>query len=112
MKSQAEVPALVINMYPDFAEALKCAEVVREGVAKTLAPRYYENLNGSVACFKHIGCSAQAHLDTNPNARAFDTDLTRWYRMTTKQVSEFAELVKNHGNGAVCESCRYEGETE
>lgn len=77
---------------------------------QTATKRYYENLNGSIACVKHLGCSAQAHLENNPNARAFDTDLTRWYRMTAKEIVEFAELVKDFGNGEVCESCRYEGE--
>ena len=76
---------------------------------ETKTKRYYENLNGSVVCIKHIGCSAQGHLENNPNARVFDTDITRWRRMTTKDVIEYAEMVKDHGNGAVCESCRYEG---
>lgn len=71
---------------------------------------HYEDLNGSIACFKHIGCSAQGVIENNPKVKAFNTDLTRWVRMTARDKFEFAKFLANNIDGAtgkvICESCR------
>ena len=64
----------------------------------------YENINGGIYCHKHIGCSAQAVIESNPTIQSFDTDLTSWFRMTEEEVTEFATFINND---ETCEDCRH-----
>lgn len=64
----------------------------------------YENTNGGIYCQKHIGCSAQAIIESNPTIESFDTDLTSWFRMTDAEVAEFATFINND---ETCEDCRH-----
>jgi non-homologous end joining protein Ku len=64
----------------------------------------YENTNGGIYCYKHVGASAQATIDNSPSIKAFQTDLTSWVRLTNKEIAEFANLINND---ETCEDCRY-----
>ena len=65
----------------------------------------YQDTNGRIACYNHIGCSAQAEIDNNTDITEFDTDLTSWFRMTNDEVTEFATLINNQ---ETCEDCRHQ----
>ena len=64
----------------------------------------YQNTNGGIYCHNHIGCSAQATIQSNPTIESFDTDLTSWFRMTDAEVAEFATIINND---ETCEDCRH-----
>jgi hypothetical protein len=67
----------------------------------------YEDLNGRIVCYRHLGASGQGCVDSNPKATKFDTGLTTWKRMTPKQVAEFAQFIAQYGKGnEICEDCR------
>jgi hypothetical protein len=70
---------------------------------KTMA--FWEDLNGRVACEKHIGNEAKFVLDIRKKAKTITTSMTKWYKMSQAEVTEFAELVGH--DKSICESCRY-----
>lgn len=67
--------------------------------------KFWSDLNGRVACEKHIGSEARFLLDIRKKARTIETSMTNWFRMSEKEVAEFSELVG--ADHSVCESCRY-----
>jgi hypothetical protein len=70
---------------------------------KTMA--FWEDLNGRVACEKHIGNEARFVLDIRKKAKCITTSMTKWYKMSQAEVTEFSELVGH--DKSICESCRY-----
>jgi hypothetical protein len=70
---------------------------------KTMA--FWEDLNGRIACEKHIGNEAKFALQARKSAKTITTSMTKWFKMTEAEVTEFAELVGH--DKSVCESCRY-----
>ena len=66
---------------------------------------FWEDLNGRVACEKHIGNEARFVLDIRKTAKTITTSMTKWYKMSQAEVTEFAELVGH--DKSICESCRY-----
>ena len=72
---------------------------------RAVSQKFYSDLNGSVYCTKHLGYEASSVLEHNPNAKEFSTSMTTWFRMTAREVFDFAVMVG--GVDKVCESCRY-----
>ena len=72
---------------------------------KTVTQKFYSDLGGAVYCTKHLGYEASSVLEHNPNAKEFSTSMTTWFRMTAREVFDFAVMVG--GVDKVCESCRY-----
>lgn len=72
---------------------------------KTATQKFYSDLNGTIYCVEHLGYEASSTLQHNSTAREFSTSMTSWFRMTTKEVFEFAKFAG--GLDKVCESCRY-----
>jgi hypothetical protein len=70
---------------------------------KTMA--FWEDLNGRIACEKHLGMEASSRLATRKSAKTITTSMTKWFKMTEAEVTEFAELVGH--DKSICESCRY-----
>jgi len=66
---------------------------------------FWSDLNGRIACEDHIGFEASSKLSTNKSRKTIKTSMTTWSKMTTKETTEFSELVGlDH---TICESCRY-----
>jgi hypothetical protein len=66
---------------------------------------FWSDLNGRIACEDHIGFEASSKLSTNKSRKTIKTSITTWSKMTTKEATEFSELVGlDH---TICESCRY-----
>ena len=72
---------------------------------KTATQKFYSDLNGAIYCVEHLGYEASSTLQHNPTAREFSTSMTTWFRMTAREVFDFAVMVE--GIDKVCESCRY-----
>lgn len=72
---------------------------------KTVSQKFYSDLNGAVYCVEHLGYEASSALQQNPNSKKFDTSMTSWFRMTAREVFDFAAMTG--GIEKVCESCRY-----
>lgn len=70
---------------------------------KTMA--FWEDLNGRVACENHIGNEAKFALEIRKTAKSITTSMTKWYKMSQAEVTEFAQLVGH--DKSICESCRY-----
>lgn len=65
---------------------------------------FWSDLNGRIACNKHIGSDASARLQSRPSAVTIITATTIWCKMTDQEATEFSELVGlDH---TICESCR------
>jgi hypothetical protein len=72
---------------------------------RAVTQKFYSDLNGAVYCTKHLGYEASSVLEHNPKAKEFHTSMTTWFRMTAREVFDFAVMVE--GIDKVCESCRY-----
>jgi hypothetical protein len=65
---------------------------------------FWSDLGGRIACNKHIGDEASARLQSRPSAKSITTSMTKWFKMTDQEATEFSELVGlDH---TICESCR------
>jgi hypothetical protein len=73
---------------------------------QVLTETFWENLNGRIVCEKHIGCEATSRLEKRPSVKTITTSMTKWFKMTEQEVSEFSELVG--ADHSICESCRSE----
>ena len=72
---------------------------------ETITETFYADLNGRIACTDHVGVEASAKLSNGKLPKTITTSLTKWYKMTDQEASEFSELVGlDH---TICESCRY-----
>ena len=65
---------------------------------------FWENLNGRIVCQDHIGVEASAKLSNGKSPKTITTSMTKWFKMTEPEVTEFAERVGE--NQSICESCR------
>ena len=66
---------------------------------------FWSDLNGRIACEKHIGNEAKFDLENRKSAKTLTTSMTKWFKMTEAEATEFSELVGiDH---SICESCRY-----
>ena len=65
---------------------------------------FWSDLGGRIACQNHIGVEASARLQSRPSVKTITTSMTKWFKMTDQEASEFSELVGlDH---TICESCR------
>jgi hypothetical protein len=65
---------------------------------------FWSDLGGRIACNKHIGDEASARLQSRPSAKSITTSMTKWFKMSNQEATEFSELVGlDH---TICESCR------
>ena len=65
---------------------------------------YWSDLNGRIVCEQHIGAEASSRLEKRKSAKTITTSMTKWFKMSEAEATEFADLVgANHG---ICESCR------
>ena len=72
---------------------------------KVVKQTFWSDLNGRVACQKHIGTEAISLLDIRKKAQSITTSMTTWYKMSEAERTEFSKLVGlDH---SICESCRY-----
>ena len=67
----------------------------------------YEDLNGSVCCYQHIGSYGQAAIEQNPEIRKFSTPITSWVRMSAADAEQFGAFIAEITNGASSETCEY-----
>ena len=66
---------------------------------------FWSDLNGRIACQKHIGAEAMFLLDIRKKAQSITTSMTKWFKMSEAEATEFSELVGlDH---SICESCRH-----
>ena len=66
---------------------------------------FWSDLNGRIVCEKHIGCEATSRLEKRKSAKTITTSMTKWFKMSEAEATEFSELVGlDH---SICESCRY-----
>ena len=72
---------------------------------RTVTQKFYSDLGGAVYCTKHLGYEASSVLEHNPTAKEFHTSMTSWFRMTAREVFDFAAMAG--GIEKVCETCRY-----
>ena len=72
---------------------------------RTVTEKFYSDLNGAIYCTKHLGYEASSVLAHNPRIKEFHTSMTSWFRMTAREVFDFAKFAG--GIDKVCESCRY-----
>lgn len=72
---------------------------------RAVKDKFYSDLGGTIYCTKHLGYEASSVLEHNPNAKEFSTSMTTWFRMTAREVFDFAKFAG--GIDKVCESCRY-----
>jgi hypothetical protein len=65
---------------------------------------FWSDLGGRIACQNHIGVEASARLQKRSSAKTITTSMTKWFKMTDQEATEFSELVGlDH---TICESCR------
>jgi hypothetical protein len=85
-------------MYGDVPHAQE------EGIMQVVTETFWENLNGRIVCQDHIGVEASAKLANGKSPKTITTSMTKWFKMTDQEASEFSELVGlDH---TICESCR------
>ena len=63
--------------------------------------RLYADINGRVCCAHHVGAAAQGVLRRRPNAKSFETELTKWYAVTKADL----DYGRAQGFQYECESC-------
>jgi hypothetical protein len=72
-----------------------------------LANYRWQDLNGSIYCYQHLGCQAQACVDHNPDATEFTTPLTGWLRLEEDEIADFVDFLASRNLGTEsCEACR------
>lgn len=64
----------------------------------------FEGSNGQVCCVDHVGHYAQSVLRAHPHVVVVDTPLGDWVRLSSDEVTEWAEYMAEHGRDA-CEGC-------
>ena len=70
----------------------------------TATESFWSDLGGRIECQKHIGFEASARLQSRPSSKSITTSMTKWFKMTEQEATEFSELVGlDH---TICESCR------
>jgi hypothetical protein len=77
-----------------------------EGFMQVVTETFWEYLNGRIVCENHIGVEASAKLCKGKSPKTITTSMTKWFKMTEQEVSEFSELVGT--DHSICESCRSE----
>jgi hypothetical protein len=71
---------------------------------ETVTETFWFDLNGRIACNKHIGSEASYRLANKPSRNIITTSLTQWLKMTEKEATEMSELAGlDH---TICETCR------
>jgi hypothetical protein len=69
----------------------------------------WQDLQGFVACPKHMGISASTLLQHNPKARMIRTDLTIWERLTRAEVTDWLGFLSEQNESRIgCDTCRHE----
>lgn len=71
----------------------------------TATETFWEDLNGRIACDKHLGIEASAKLKARPTAKIIKTSLTEWMLMTQEEATEFADLIG--ADHTICETCKH-----
>jgi hypothetical protein len=66
---------------------------------------FWSDLNGRIACDKHIGHEASAKLQARPAIKTISTSLTKWFKMSEAEATEFADLIG--ANHTICETCKH-----
>lgn len=72
---------------------------------KTATKTFWQDLNGRIACDKHLGAEASGWLKSRPTRNTITTSTTKWFRMTEADQREFADF--NEIKGTICETCRH-----
>jgi hypothetical protein len=69
----------------------------------------YQDLNGRLACFDHIGAYAQAAFSRSPRSRRQETPLTVWERLSKADISSIDEEFAKYGmeGSVMCDECAY-----
>ncbi len=97
---------LYIGNHPYYLEGVTNMETMNHrDMDKAVSEKFYSDLNGAIYCTKHLGYEASSVLEHNPKAKEFNTSMTSWFRMTAREVFDFAKMAG--GIDQVCESCRY-----
>lgn len=65
---------------------------------------FWSDVNGRIVCEKHLGCEATSRLEKRKSAKTITTSMTKWFKMTEEETTEFADLVG--ADHSICESCR------
>lgn len=72
----------------------------------------YQDLNGRIVCFDHLGAYAQAAFSRHPRSRRQETPLTVWERLTDKDVQEIeqslCEMLGFDKYDVMCEDCSHD----
>lgn len=67
------------------------------------------DLQGFVACPKHLGISASTILEHNPKARTIRTDLTIWERLTRAETTDWLGFLAEQNEPSIgCDTCRHD----
>jgi hypothetical protein len=66
--------------------------------------KLYIDLNGRIACIRHIGAYAQTILARNPAQKTIKTPITEWALISKDFEREF----KAQGFNCQCEACLYQ----
>ena len=74
---------------------------------KVVTEIFWSDLNGRIVCESHLGCEATSRLKKRKSATTITTSMTKWFKMTEQEVTEFADLVG--ADHSICESCRSRG---
>ena len=72
---------------------------------ETETEEFYCDLNGRIACLKHIGNEARTRIAARKDLKVIRTTMTIWEKMTEQEISEFSDLIGS--NHTICENCRY-----
>ena len=70
---------------------------------KTATKTIWQDLNGRIACDKHLGAEASGLLMGQPTRNSITTSMTIWNKISEAGQREFADLV---GVETICETCR------
>lgn len=77
--------------------------------------KLYQDLNGRIVCFDHIGAYAQAAFRRSPRSRRQETPMTVWQRMTNSEVENLeAYMSSEYGHVdyvVMCDDCSYQSRT-
>lgn len=67
----------------------------------------WQDHNGSIYCYRHLGSYAQACVDHNPDADQFTTPLGGWLRLNEEEIADFVDFLASRNLGTEsCEACR------
>lgn len=72
----------------------------------------YQDLDGRIACFDHLGGYAQAAFSRSPRSRRQETPLTVWERLSEADIVEIESIVHDdyvlENFTVACEECAYD----